>query len=182
MKRGLLWYSLLAVAIGLALAVVEVFLGRGSFIHFVLVIGVCIYIGGPLLLFSVIYFSLLRGRLGKELSKIATSALLGVVVVLLQLISLPLGGAVYRADVREAQELCESLVPLIDKYMEAHGSYPDSIDAFIDKGKPLPRLLTRSGKFYLGGEDGFSFNFIDPAGLMSMYCYSSEGRKWFKFD
>jgi hypothetical protein len=68
---------------------------------------------------------------------------LGTAILVLKLTTLP-----GNEDGRKAQDFCQSLIPALENYRRAHGSYPSAVEAVLPIGTPLPVLLYQQG---LGG-------------------------------
>jgi hypothetical protein len=165
----------LPVAIfSLAAIVGLVFVGRGSFVHTVVVLALLLYIAGPLLLVSAVLFAFRRGR--PKIQQ-ALRGVIGIVIILLTtLLSLPAGGLVHDRDVARAKAFCEALVPELDRYKQTTGSYPRTI-APVLRDAPPP-LLLRDRTFYMSNGAEFEFSFTDRAGMMNGFTYFSAERIW----
>ena len=172
-KGLLIFYSFLS---GLILAVISTFLGRGHFIHFVFVFGALMWIAGPLFIFSIIVLLIAKLANLPVLRWISTVCMGLVIIIFVQLFSLPGGAILYRRDVQGAQGFCEAFINSLEMSKEKKGRYPQDLSAVLNNTK-LPRLLQRSNFYHSDGKS-YSFEFNDPAALMTWYNFSSDDRKW----
>ena len=171
-----------AAASGLILATILTFVGRGNFVHAIVVGGLCLYVALPSAALGLLAFLVGRRWRPRLMRWFATVCFFVVVVIALQPQSLVCGNALASRDVRRAREFCEALVPSLEAHKRATGSYPEEIEALLPADAPLPRLLEASD-FY--GSDGgaFGFRLYDPRGLLgTVHEFSSEAREWDEYD
>jgi hypothetical protein len=73
-----------------------------------------------------------------------------------------------------------SLLPALDDYKHAHGTYPRDLKVVSGKHE-LPRMLRDFPYYWTDGAE-FHFTFLDPSGMMNGFEYSSRSKRWAKFD
>jgi hypothetical protein len=158
------------VALALPLAVI----GRGTFVHDVASLMFAIYIGAPALLVG---FTTFMFRRRSEVAK-RVAMIMGTIVfaAISSLLSLPIGAVIADHDVADAERYCESLIPQLESYKRAHGTYPRALAPSIHLDDE-PRLLRRSLHYSSDGTT-FSFSFDDSRGLLNFREFSSETRRW----
>ena len=186
--RQLLLVGILGGA-ALPVSLVAVLVGRGSVEHFVFAV-VPALLGVPLLALwgIVIWLFALRNEdpeVRRRMQWIA-AVLVGVGHFFLLLApSYPSGLLLNYRDVRGARFYCESLMPRLESYREAHGVYPTVVDSLLPPERPLPRLL-KGRRFYRRVGADFEFAFLDPSPIWGGHSYfSSTARsrgKWERWN
>jgi hypothetical protein len=87
--------------------------------------------------------------------------------------SYPSGLLLNYRDVRGARFYCESLMPRLESYREAHDVYPAVVDSLLPAERPLPRLL-KGRQFYRRVGADYEFAFLDPSPISGGYSYFSS--------
>ena len=151
---------------------------RGSVLHTVVVLMVCIYLGLPFLILAIVTY-LLRNKFPIA-KKILRSVALLLIVISSLVVSLIAGLALGNHDMTAAKTYCESLIPSIEMYKKEHGTYPSDIST-IANDNDIPRLL-RKEDFYWSDGQGYGFNFSDPQAIMRGVGYSSDSQQWQDWD
>ena len=161
----------------LPVSLVAVFVGRGSIEHLVFAV-VPALLGVPLLVLwgIVIWLIALRNKdpdIRRRIQWIA-AALVGIGHFFLLLApSYPSGLLLNYRDVRGARFYCESLMPRLESYREAHDVYPAVVDSLLPSERPLPRLL-KGRQFYRRVGADYEFAFLDPSPISGGYSYFSS--------
>jgi hypothetical protein len=163
----------------LGASVLSAFILRGSFGHTIAVYAIGFYMGAPVLLFMALW--LLFGFVGtRGIPQGLKKMFFGFLVVGGSLVlSLSLGRFLHQYEIRATRQYVTNIVPMLEEYRREHGQYPESLAAFPEL--PPPRLL-RGAHGYHAVDDGFRFEFWDPAGVMDGYCFDSSTREWYHFD
>jgi len=185
MKRALVGCALLA----LALNAVLVFFGRGSFGHFILLVIGVLYIAVPLFALAgvvLVVTAIVASKQKTALRKFPVfwGAVVGVLLSIVlgsSVLSWPVGSVVGRQDIARAKRFCDELVPLLDAYEAEHGQYPESL-AELNHGRRRPLLLRQQPSFYDSNGETFRFGFVDPAGFLNGFEFSSKNRRWVACD
>ena len=164
---------LVPLSIAVIVNVVLIFVGRGSFLHMVGVMGLVVWVALPAgAVAGLLYFMKRRGRFARVTFAIACVALSTIVSAV--------GGTfLLQHDIAQAKAFCESLVPKLEQHRAKTLSYPDRIEA-IDRRTP-PRLL-RDGDYYSGSPNAYSFSFSDPGGMMNGFAWDSHAGRWEEWD
>ena len=176
MRRPLL----IAGVTALVLNVLFTFIGRGSFIHLVMVLGLVLWIASPVLLLAAVTM-VVATRMEKRLyAKAAYVVLLASLVMWSLSISILTGDVVRERDIARAKAYCESLIPALERHRGQRGSYPQTLEG-ISLAKEHPRLLIGSA-FYRSDGEAYCFDFGDPGRLMGYVAYDSTRREWHEWD
>ena len=162
-----------------AVAVILIFLGRGSFLHVSAVVAVNLWIGFPLLMVAAGARIVWKFDRSYGVRRVMTSSLLAVGLLSFQLLTIPAGKIVLARDIQKAEAYCESLVLTLDRLKEKQGAYPRSQEKAIKEPDDLPRIL-RSDHFYWSNGQIFTLTFADPAGELTFYEFNSARRRWEK--
>ena len=89
----------------------------------------------------------------------------------------------YSAQVMDAQQFCESIIPKIEAEYEKTGSYPDNLDSILSPSQRLPTLLRKRGpSFYESQGDIYYFLFQEPMAIAFKRCYNSRMKSWMDYD
>lgn len=185
MKKALVGCLLLALALNAAL----VFFGRGSFGHAILLAIGVLYVAVPLFALAGVALVITAIVASKQKTALRTfpvfwGAVVGVLLSLVvgsSVLSWPAGYAVGRRDIARAKRFCNELVPLLDAYRTEHGQYPESL-AELNHGRRPPLLLRREPSFYDSNRETFRFGFVDPAGFLNGFEFSSKNGRWVEWD
>ena len=170
------------VIISLCFMVVLTFLGRGSFLHSLIVFSIVAYIAIPSIIICVLAKLIAKFWRPMLMRKIQLIGFWLVGISLFQLLSLATGDILNDQDIKKAQQFCESLMPLLDSYKQEAGDYPESIAKIIPEDCKIPRIL-KSGDYYYKGDSSFTFSFDNPqAFLFGGYEYDSIDKKWKEWD
>ena len=172
MRKPLLFVVMAAVVLN-SLAT---FIGRGSFLHTVALMALCMWIVAPVLLLAGVTMVVAAKHGARGYYRAAQVALLGALALGSLCISALTGGLVRERDIAEAKRYCESYVPSLDRHRSEHGKYPPSLDE-VARTDEVPRLLANA-TFYWPDGDEFRFEFGDPGALMSFITDDSERRAW----
>lgn len=167
-----------AAGLGLLIAIIFTFVGRGSVNHWLIIESMLILIAGPMALLSLIVLLISRFFSPSLMRWLATFTQAIVLIILIQVLSLVSGKMVYIYDMRTAQKYCESLIPALEQYKTKHNIYPAELGMLeYEPTEPFPALL-ELGTFYNSSGDSFRFYLPDPASERSWYEYASKPRKW----
>lgn len=148
--------------------------GRGSFLHWVAVMALLAYVAVPALVVAGVAMSLCRKwKAGSITARLAGTVAL---VAASTIVSLWPGSILRNHDIRAAKGYCESLVPKLEAFHRAHGSYPSSVEPVADTSH-LPRLL-RGSQFYHSDGREYSFLFSNPARMMNFIEFSGAMKSW----
>jgi hypothetical protein len=166
-----------AAAIAAILNVVLIFVGRGSFLHLVGVMGAVVWVALP----AGVISGLLRfvTRRNGAPNRFARVTLAIMCVALSTVVSAVAGSFVLQRDIAQAKAFCESLIPKLEQHRAKTLSYPDRLES-IDRRTP-PYLL-RSRPYYTGSPNAYSFSFDDPGGMMNGFAWSSDANRWEEWD
>ena len=161
-------YSVAALAI--------MFIGRGSFTSFFLVLALILYAGAPLFLLSLILWGIARYRRKDSWARDAKRGLF--VSLCLAALMFPTWGAdrVAKYDVTRAKAFCESLLPELNDIHAKTGAYPEDIST-LESYKNPPWLL-RYESFYYSNGDSFSFSFHDNVTLLESWTLKDSEQTW----
>ncbi len=167
------------LAAGLLVALVLTFAGRGSFLHLMGVIVLCVWVGLPLAVVAGILYITARVKQSARLKSIATKVLAAALLVLLQLLSLPTGSWLNRRDVDRAKSFAEAIVPSLNQFKDANGNFPPTLSPLLRQETSVPRLL-----YYQADPDGqhYFFTVTEPADMMAWYEFSSMEPQWRRAD
>ena len=102
-------------------------------------------------------------------------------LVLLTVLSLPIGGFIHQGDIQKAIGYCDSLMPLLQEEKNKTGSYPVDLQGVLKNRARSPYLLSFEN-YYLSDGLSFVFSFSERDGVFPhVNLYSSERKKWEKF-
>ncbi|MCF7955939.1 MAG: hypothetical protein K9M75_09075 [Phycisphaerae bacterium] len=174
-KKKLVLFAVSCVLLNVLLTV----FGRGSFLHGIIVIGVCLYIGLPLLIVSGVSNYIGKVKFSGKALAVSQYSFYFAVLLWSSVISVYLGGIWLEHDISTAKVYCESLVPDLDDYKVVNGHYPESLTAVSDQ-TVVPRLLMEDS-YYRSFGDSFEFSFDDPGGMMNGFAFSSKDRQWYEW-
>ncbi len=167
---------------GLMLALTAMLWLRGSLLHLVVGALATLFIGLPALAVGIVAFFAGKKWAWRWIGHVRRIALGAVIVVLIQLASIPVGMWVGAHDVQAAKTYCEKLVVLLDEEHHLTGRYPASVDELIKQAGPPPHLL-RARKFYEAADAGYEFSFSDNRDFgFEDWWYSSKWRSWVSHD
>lgn len=152
-----------------------VLIGRGSFMHVVLVLAFVLYVGAPTAVIALFLYFYRRPRFRQAATAFAAVAAVAVSTILSGLI----GRLVRERDIAQAQAFCEASIPQLDRYRKEHGVYPKDITKVMEGAPPY---LLRDGHFYHSDGSSFQFSFMDPGGMMNGYALASDDRRWSEWD
>lgn len=157
----------------LAISLLGVWVGRGSAGHWLLTVVPCLYIGGPVLLASGLFWLVKR--------QYGNTFLVTLVMVAVLVSGLKLGGLVSQHDVAKAQAFCESLTPQLEQMKVTTGQYPLSIEPIRLTNTTFPRLVLEQFRYTSDGTN-FTLSFPDPEGILVCYVYESYRRSWNRLE
>ena len=163
----------------IVLALISGFLLKGTFGHWVFVLGVGMCLGVPLALVLALWLLIALKRTGRVPDGLKATFLSSTIVGSSLLVSLGVGAAIHYWEIREARGYVAKIVPLLEAYQEKHGVYPETL---ADLSAPRPPNLLRDSNSYSAGADHFRFEYWDTAGMMDGYCFDSSNRRWEYFD
>jgi hypothetical protein len=137
-------------------------------------IAVLMFVGAPLLLFGLVrvIYDCKSGSYGTGLRVIRWVVVMTVFIVL----GVWANRFVYARAEAAAFAYPAQVIPLLEAYREAHGSYPTRLDD-LPARPSIPRLLQRRGS-YASWQGGYRFSFSAPADLMDSWTYDSSVGKW----
>ncbi len=168
---------LIAAGAAIALNILATFIGRGSFLHVVSMLGLAVWVVGPMLLSAAVVMVVAAKLRERKYFRVAYVLFLGLLVLGSLSISAYFGHFVRERDIAHAKRYCESLVPALDRHKNQHGQFPVSLDSTGRSGG-VPRLL-RGKSFYTSDGEEFRFEFGDPGALMAFVAYNSNQRAWY---
>ncbi|MDD5274764.1 MAG: hypothetical protein PHR16_01630 [Methylovulum sp.] len=162
------------------MALLIVFVGRGSFLADIIAIITVAYLGFP-----VLFIALAGVIIAKCLHKQVWvgRAKKGIVISAFTIaLALPIWGAntLARYDVEQAQAFCIAFVPRLDTFKASTGAYPAGL-GILTPNKKRPWLL-RSDDFYYSDGAMFKFTVTDEGALMGGWEFSSANRTWQYWD
>ncbi len=105
-------------------------------------------------------------------------------IMLIPLISIPLGGYYNKGDVARAKDYIDKLKAASDKYYLENGEYPKFVEKMLPEGKS-PLLLARQefftagvrGTYYFSRNDKYCFVFQNPSRKFGYYSITNS-RPW----
>lgn len=114
----------------------------------------------------------------------ASTAGVYFILLLVPVISIPLGDILNRKDVKEAKNYIDDIKKKVVKYYYENGEYPKFVEDMLPAGRS-PRLLERHefftmgvrGTYYFSRADKFCFIFQNPSSDFGYYSITSE-RDW----
>lgn len=106
------------------------------------------------------------------------------IVLIIPVISIPLGELFNKHDAEEAKNYIDQIKPKVDKYYYENGEYPKFIEKMLPEGSS-PRLLDRHefftmgirGTYYFSRSDKYCFLFQNPTRKFGYYSLTTE-RGW----
>lgn len=181
MNRKLL--TLLAGGLlGLVLAVILAFVARGEFAQFFIVVVIVLYGAAPATGVGVLAFIVSKFHKPRLMRWVGTAGLTLALILVLQVLSLPIGYELQEQDTVEARQYCESLIASLNAHQEQTGGYPDTIDQFPSAQNPAPRLID-TARFYSTDGKSFTLRFdVDDGFLSTIHYYDSKTGQWRKFS
>ena len=175
----------LALGLGLVLAGLAAWSGRGEFSQYAL--GIPAAVAGALSLVAAGLFARAGARKEKGFRRSFTTCgrrstlVLGLILGPQALAFVP-GYLMHRRDIIEARGFCARLILELDSVGTEGGVYPEELDSLL-AGRPeeLPRLL-RDGDFYLSDGESYVLSFSERDSTIStVQLYSSDTGAWQRF-
>lgn len=134
---------------------------------------------------ACLVLGLLRRRLGKGrvlLGLAAACLTLGPPLAGIGLSVVP-GRALLARDVDRAKLYCRGLVPRLEAARRAAGGYPESLSEIGERPEERPRLLRDNPyEFYASDGETFTFDFVDPSGMLEGLRWDSRVGDWERWD
>jgi hypothetical protein len=161
----------LAIILGLIL--------QGTFLHWILVLGLGVWVGVPVACVLAVLGLLARRRTGAVPLRLKTAFRIFGVTAGALVLSLGVGVGVHHWEIYRVRSFVDATVPKLERFRSWNGRYPAALEALGDiRG---PSLLAVPGEYYSDGRS-FRFSYWDPAGMMDGYYFDSVSRRWTYFD
>ena len=170
MNRLLTFQICLVVAGMLAWA----WFGLGSIVIWTGIIIAVVWVGLPLLAFSIL-FALCRLRHDGLQALRMTGWVAGIICLLLG--AQTLGEGFCKWEVRKARSYVSQALPAIENFHSSHGRYPDSLDE-LKLSCRTPRLFKYSR--YESGSFGLYHS--EPSAMMGGWKYDPGSKEWKNLD
>ncbi len=159
---------------GIAAYTALVFFGKRTDLLYLVPVGLVFSAAGVLNYLGIRLYSAISGRsFGERLRFNLALAAFGVVLAL----PFPLRVAIDRQRVSAAKAYPALVAPVLEKYRQQHGAYPDSLDELRSRPS-VPGLLRGSKGYRRYGAGDYSFAFPDPTRSYGGWTYRSDNRTW----
>ena len=169
-------------AAAFATAFLGALIGRGSMLHAFVVIPAALLFLALLVLSSFWGLEVLARRSsGRAVAREVRSIvwMLSLTFVVAGVVASPFVGILLRKfDVARAKRFGEEMLPLLERYREEHGAYPDSLSDITDVSR-APRLVREGELTYRHYWRGYEFELSVAQGFgIAGWNLSSSDRQW----
>ena len=134
-----------------------------------------LYFGIPGVFVALVY--LLFARATSRPTRPAIIILAGIATFgAVAAIIVPANGYVHDLAVREAQAFPSLIESSLENYRSSHGHYPKKLSDLSPQPN-IPRLL-RTDYGYQSDGNSYTFSFSKPGGLIDLWRYSRDSKRW----
>jgi len=170
---------IIALVTSLALNVLLLLWGRGSFLAVVLLLSTSLWIGLPLLILAGVSFFISSRKQTPRLKTLSGYGITAALIIFSTMLTIPVSSKLVDYDVRRAKDFCEALGPKMERIKAKTGCYPRDLSEVI-AGEHPPHLF--EPKWFHSDGTNYSYTIADPGTIMGGWSYDNQRKHWEYWD